>query len=146
VRRTIETNVEEEGDSCRAVARLVDPFHDIKVTVVIRSADLTITGAQATMRWVPYADRCPDSLLGRTVREKIGGEAGCPYVVDLVLQACQFALVAVMTGQAREAILEKQDLEAFAGLRQKMGQCAGHRELAADRLPAWLEREQRQGR
>ena len=42
----------------RAVARLVDPFHDIKVTVAIRSADLTITGAQATMRWVPYADRC----------------------------------------------------------------------------------------
>lgn len=160
MRRTIETNVEEEGDSCRAVARLVDPFHDIKVTVVIRTADLTITGAQATMPWVPYADRCPDSLLqlgglagvrigpslGRTVREKIGGEAGCPYVVELVLQACQFALVAVMTGQAREAILEKQDLEAFAGLRQKMGQCAGHRELAADRLPAWLEREQRQGR
>ena len=158
LRRTIETNVEEEGDSCRAVARLVDPFHDIKVTVVIRSADLTIPG-RATMRGLALRGSLPGQLLhrrprGRTnraeprphVREKIGGESGCPYVVELVLQACQFALVAVMTGQAREAILEKQDLEAFAGLRQKMGQCAGHRELAPDRLPAWLEREQRQGR
>ena len=160
MRRTIEINVEQEGDTCRAVARLVDPFHDIQVTVAIGTVEMTITEARATMRWVPYSDRCPDGLLrldglagvrvgpslGRTVRERIGGDGGCPYVVDLVLQACQFALVAVMTERAREAVLVNEDPGAFAGLRQKMGQCAGHRELAADRLPAWLEREQRQGR
>lgn len=160
MRRTIETNVEEQGDGCRAVARLIDPFHDIEVTVQLRRADLTITAAVATMRWIPYADRCPDSLLqlgelvgvrvgpslGRTVREKIGGEAGCPYVVELVLQACQFGLVTMMTQKARDAVLVHQDPGEFAELRRKMGQCAGHRDLAADRLPAWLEREQRQGR
>lgn len=154
VRRTIETRVEEAGDGCRASARLSDPFHEIEVCIELRG-DRTIGGATGTMRWIPYGDRCPDALLplaaltglrvgpelGRRVREQLGGASGCPYVVELVMQACQFALVATMTERARAAVLERNDRADFAALREQMGQCAGHRDLPAERLPAWLDRD-----
>ncbi len=159
VRRTIETEVSEAGEGkVRAVARLTDPFHEIEVCLHVRVADLTILGADAEMIRIPYADYCPNSLsrmnglagvgvgahLSRTVREAVGGECGCPYLVELVVQACKVAAVAVQSERAKEAVLVEDDLEQFATIRHQMGQCAGHLDLPDDHLPAWLERERGQ--
>jgi hypothetical protein len=156
LRRTIETEVSDAGDgNYRAVARLTDPFHDIEVAVMVRAADHTITDASARMTRVPYADTCPNSLprmsdlsdvpigasLGRAVRDAVGGDRGCPYLVELVVQACKLAMLASLSEQARHAVLIENDLDKFHAVHEKMGHCAGHHDLPADRLPAWLERE-----
>lgn len=156
VRRTIDTEVSEVGDGhYLAVARLTDPFHEIEVRLTVRAANLTVVDAVARMNWIPYDDRCPDSLvhmsrlegvqigpgLTRTVRGSVGGPSGCPYLVDLVLQACKLVIVTLGVQRAREAILVNNDIEAFSAIHEEMGACAGHRDLPADRLPQWLERE-----
>lgn len=161
VRRTIDTEVSAAGEGrLRAVARLTDPYHDIEVTLTIRIADLSIVGAAARMPRIPYADYCPNSCaglnglqgvrvgagLGRTIRDAVGGDSGCPYLVELVGQACKLAVVAAQSENAREAVLVENDLERFSAIRRQMGQCAGHRGLPDDHLPAWLERERRETR
>jgi hypothetical protein len=161
IRRTIETNVSETGDgSFRSVARLTDPFHEIEVTVVVRDADYTITEASARMMRVPYADNCPNSMrrideltgvqigpsLSRTVREAVGGDHGCPYLVELSVQACKLAMLASMSAQAREAVIVDDDLDKFDVIHHKMGDCAGHYDLPFGQLPAWLEAERDRAR
>ena len=161
VRRTIDIKVTEAGDRhYLAVARLVDPFHEMEVRLTVRTADLTVVEAVAYMDWIPYDDRRPDSLahmsglegvqigpgLTRIVRDSVGGPSGCPYLVDLVLQACKLVVVALGVQRAREAVLVQNDIEAFSSVRAEMGSCAGHRDLPADRLPRWLERERDEDR
>ncbi len=156
IKRSIDTEVADKGNGIfDAVARLTDPFHEIEVTLRVSVDDLTIHGAKARMIRVPYADHCPNSLLRidtlagvqigaglhRQVREAVGGLCGCPYLVDLVIQACKFALVARGVQQARESILIEQDQEKFSAIRRTMGKCAGHTNLPDDLLPEWLERE-----
>ncbi len=158
VRRSIDTEVSKTGDDCyRAVARLVDPFHEIEVVLLIRATGFVIVEASAKMIRIPYADKCPNSLqrvsklsglrigpgLHRTIREVVGGDCGCPYIVDLVEQACKLVIVVSSVQQAREAVLVEHDLEKFAVIHEKMGQCAGHHNLPTGRLPDWLEHERR---
>jgi len=158
VKRNIDTEVTSDGDGIsRAVARLSDPYHEIEVALRIRTADLTIVEANAEMIRVPHVDHCPNSLLRmdkltglqigpslhRKVSEAVGGVIGCPYLVDLVIQACKFAIVVDGVQRAREAVLIEHDLEKFSAVRQAMGKCAGHTDLSDELLPAWLESERK---
>jgi len=161
VRRTITTEVSPAGGTnSRAAAKLVDPFHEIEVVLLVRVDSLTIVEATARMIRIPYSDRCRDSLPGmdglkglrigprfsRRVRETVGGDCGCPYLVDLVLQACKFVIVVSGAQRARDAVLGEDDLEKFSSIRQEMGQCAGHHNLPDKHLPEWLEHERNQNR
>lgn len=156
IKRTVDTEVKYDDDGIlHAIARLTDPFHEIEVALRVRVADLTIVEANAEMIRVPYADHCPNSLLRigtlagiqigpglhRNVREAVGGDCGCPYLVDLVIQACKLAIVAVGVKQARNSVLIEHDFEKFSAVRRTMGKCAGHTDLPDELLPEWLERE-----
>lgn len=157
VRRSFDSEVSESGPGVyRAVARMVDPFHEIELTLTVRLADLHILDAQAGMPRVPYPERCPDSLrrvadlkgigigpgFNRKVREIVGDDCGCPYLVDLAAQAGKLIIVAAESQRAREAVLVHHDRAAFTAIRRRMGSCAGHLGLPDEVLPAWLEREQ----
>ena len=106
IKRTVDTEVKyDDNGILHTIARLTDPFHEIEVTLQVRTADLTIVEASAEMIRVPYANSCPNSMLGidnlanvrigpglhRNIRETVGGDCGCPYLVDLVVQACKLA-------------------------------------------------------
>ena len=158
IRRSINTEVTYDGEGVfRAVARIIDPFHEIEVALRVSAADLTIIEAQAEMIRTPYSDYCSNSMLHidtlvdvqigpslhRNVRDAVGGDCGCPYLVDLVVQACKLAIVTAGVEQARKAVLVEQDLKTFAAVRRTMGKCAGHTDLPDARLPEWLERERK---
>ena len=158
-RRTIDTEVSEVGDDrYRAVSRLTDSFHEIEVVIIVCTADFSIVEASAQMIRMPYVDRCPNSLLrinnlsgirigpglSKTIREAVGGNCGCPYLVELAVQACKLVIVATRAKQAREAVLGELDMGKFTEIHQQMGECAGHRDLPTGRLPDWLEQERKQ--
>jgi hypothetical protein len=107
-RRSIELESHELPDALRVVGRLRDTrpwaegtwaavVHDMELAVTVRTPDLTILEAEATMHAFPHTE-CADiaprfgELVGvsiaagytRAVRERFGGVLGCSHLVELV--------------------------------------------------------------
>lgn len=158
-RRTYQIDViDEDSKTITIEGRLQDPFHDIRTRLVLEKDGLSIVSAIGNMDRVPYPAGCPRSLprldgirgievrsgFGRRVREALGGDQGCPYLVELSEQICKFALVMIKADEARR-VTAAGDNERFMVLRGQMGECAGHTFARVDELPDWLEREIKDG-
>lgn len=144
---------EVDPQSIAGSANLADPFHEISVNLVL-SRQLQILSASGSMGRIPYANGCPQSLDGlsrlvgrsahpgfaRQAKQILGGPAGCPYVLDLVVQLVKFLVVCLKSEEAVELMVARDDLEGFKALRRdEMGECAGHTHAGEDQLPSWLE-------
>lgn len=144
----------DDGQNISLRGRLEDPFHDILVSLVLDKERQCILSAEGGMNRVPYAGGCRASLpklhelagleirqgFSRELRSQLGGEMGCPYLVELADQLCRFGLVVVKSDEARRLIASGEK-DRFPSLRNEMGECAGHTLAAKDELPQWLQQE-----
>ena len=158
--RSFSLNIQPfEDGSFLASAKMEDYFHNIGITLNVGGDDLVILEAEGAMEQVPYPESCVHSLallqrlvgaaihrgISKRIAVDLGGPDGCPYLVELGLQVVRFVKVACSTQRARRLILQDGDWDGFRALRaNEMGECAGHQNVAADQLPQWLEKEERE--
>jgi len=107
----------------RLVTSLNDIYHDITLTLFIAEQEFRIVDAQVEMNRIPQT-RCREicqlanALTGlevkpgfaRQVQASLGGEAGCPNMVNLVLLTAPLVINAatIMRLQQEEMSLEQQ--------------------------------------
>jgi Protein of unknown function (DUF2889) len=125
-RRSIVYEAFDEGEDLRVRARLEDvrPWadgersvslvHDMSLSVTVRVADMTITGATAEMYTFPHAE-CPaileafEGLVGlsvargytREVQRRFGGPNGCSHLEHLARSLGPVVVQAVTSRRAR---------------------------------------------
>ena len=146
----------DDGQNMTLRGRLEDYYHDILVDVVLDKARLRIISASGEMNKdrIPYPDGCGaslpklDGLAGleirqgftRELRSRLGGEMGCPHLVQLADQLCRFGLGLVKSDEAR-LMIAAGERERFPSIRKQMGECSAHTLATKDDLPTWIKRE-----
>ncbi|MBS3947684.1 MAG: DUF2889 domain-containing protein [Dethiobacter sp.] len=128
--RRIEIDINPHGDGMfRLVTSLSDVYHDIILTLFIAGQEFRIVEAQVEMKRIPHPRcreicRLANALTGltvspgfaRQVQASLGGEDGCPNMVNLVLLTAPLVInVTVMQRLLQEELSPEQQEAAWQG-------------------------------
>lgn len=144
---------EASGNALVARASMKDPYHRLWVRLYIEHSEgqFAIAKAEGGMQQVPHPGTCERSLellselgglsVGRGVVKSLysllGGERGCPHLVDLAIMVCKFIWVPqfeYLDGEAVERVHQngRASLPTGHGESVERDACAGHYFLAQE--------------
>ncbi len=133
--RTIEIDIDVHSEGMFSLTTgLRDVYHDILLTLLISVPDYIIKDIHVDMRAIPHencrqvyklvrtlAGRQVGAGFTRQVLDALGGEGGCPNLINLILITAPLVINAAAVLHARQEKLTRDELddllqEALAGV------------------------------